>query len=429
MEKVARNATLLICCPQEQVSRYFLAVVFNFSTLPFSVRAMTKPSFDAWTTVFSVAAVQAFFVAFVLWRWPRGRSEASRLLAVLLLLFGVTLTEYVLWWSGYLLDFPHVANVSAQFPYLFGPLLFLYFRTIYTSEKLARRDLWHLAPFVVAMLAFAPFYGMDADAKRAQILGEMDMPVHFWVLRGLLWARIAHLFGYAAWNFRFIQEQPRVAATRAWAHRLNTFFLVFALAYLSYFVLVRFAFFNTAWDYHISAVMTAMIYLIAYAGYVQPAVFEGFTWAEPTAAAKYRNSGLTPAASQSLAQRLSELMCEEQLFRESELRLDDLAARLEVGKHHVSQVINEHLGVSFFEYVNGLRVTEAQRLLAATGKNDMNVIEVAYAVGFNNKASFNTAFKKTVGMTPTEFRRKMQAPPADEPMPDESRRPGALNEG
>ncbi len=385
---------------------------------------MTKTYFDAWTTVFSVAAVQAFFVAFVLWRWPKGRPEANRLLAVLLLLFGLTLSEYVLWWTGYLVDFPHVANVSAQFPYLFGPLLFLYFRTIYTGEKLARRDLWHLAPFAVAMLIFAPFYGMDAAAKRAQILGQTGMPIHFWVLRGLLWARLASMFGYVAWNFRFIRAQPRVAATTSWAQRLNTFFLVFALAYLSYFVLVRFAFFNTAWDYHISAVMTAMIYLIAYAGYVQPAVFEGFTWAEPTAAAKYRNSGLTPAASQSLAQRLSELMRGEQLFRESELRLDDLAARLEVGKHHLSQVINEHLGVSFFEYVNGLRVAEAQRLLAETGKRDMNIIEVAYAVGFNNKASFNTAFKKTVGMTPTEFRRKMQTLPADEPVPDEGRRPG-----
>ena len=67
--------------------------------------------------------------------------------------------------------------------------------------------------------------------------------------------------------------------------------------------------------------------------------------------------------------------------------------------------INEHLGASFFEYVNQLRIEEAKRLLTETTRSDLHVIEAAYMVGFNNKVSFNTAFKKATGMTPTEYRR------------------------
>lgn len=151
--------------------------------------------------------------------------------------------------------------------------------------------------------------------------------------------------------------------------------------------------------------MTAFIYLIAYSGYVQPAVFEGFAWTEPGAPAKYRNSGLTAAAIRSLRQKLSELMDQEKLYRDPDISLDALAMRLGASKHHVSQVINEHEGANFFDYVNQLRIREAMVLLSATPRSDLHVIEAAYKVGFNNKVSFNTAFKKHTGLTPTEFRR------------------------
>ena len=151
--------------------------------------------------------------------------------------------------------------------------------------------------------------------------------------------------------------------------------------------------------------MTAFIYLIAYAGYVQPAVFDGYAWTEPATPVKYRNSGLTPEASRSLLQNLTEMMREEQCWRDPDISLEKLANALNASKHHVSQVINEHLGTSFFEYINQLRIEEATQLLAETTRSDLHVIEVAYAVGFNNKVSFNSAFKKATGMTPTEYRR------------------------
>lgn len=364
-----------------------------------------NPVFDAWTLVFLVAAVQGYFIAAVLLLWKRGRPAANRLLALLLFLFALTMSEYVLYWSQTIVRFPHLAHVSTQLPFLFGPILLLYLRTIYEQQKLNSSDWGHLVPFLLAWVAFAPWYGLPAGEKSLVLLGERPFPVPVWLARSVLWLRILHLFGYAFWCFRYIRRQPGVGATPRWANLLSACFTGFVLAYTSYFVLVRFSFFNSAWDYHISAVMTAFIYLIAYAGYAQPAVFDGFDWTEPAAPVKYKHSGLTVDASRSLLKQLVDLMNSEQLYRDPALSLDALANRLSASKHHVSQVINEHLGSSFFDYVNQLRIDEAKRLIAETKRRDLHIIEAAYKVGFSNKVSFNAAFKKATGMTPTEYRK------------------------
>lgn len=364
-----------------------------------------QPSFDTWTIIFLIAAVQGYFIAFVLAVWRRGNRIANRLLALLMLLFALTLTEYVLYWTNYISWYPHMAHLSTHFPFLFGPIIWLYLRTIYDNKPLGQQDLLHLVPFALALAVFAPWYGLDAGNKRAILINSQGFPVPVWLLRPVMWLRIIHLMAYGIWNIRFIRRQPRVGATTRWALLLNGFFLGFTVAYASYFILVRFAFFNSAWDYQISAAMTAFIYLIAYAGYAQPSVFEGYSWMEPAAVAKYRNSGLTSEASRTLLRQLVQIMENEKLYRDPELSLDVLSGRLGASKHHVSQVINEHLGGSFFDYVNHLRIAEAKRLLAETRRRDLHVIEAAYKVGFNNKVSFNTAFKKATGMTPTEFRK------------------------
>ncbi|MEO6037093.1 MAG: helix-turn-helix domain-containing protein [Saprospiraceae bacterium] len=363
------------------------------------------PSFDTWTIVFLFAATQGLFVALVLWRWRQGHLRANRLLALLLVLFSVTMIEYVLFWTHYLGRFPHLAELSAHFPLLYGPIVWLYLRSIYTGRPLSRRDAAYLIPFLLATAVFLPWYGLDAATKRTILLGQGHFPVSRQVLFLIQWLRILHLTAYALWNFWYIRRQPVLGATTRWATLLNGFYIGFLLAYAAYFVLVRFSFFNTAWDYHISAAMAAFVYLIAYAGYVQPAVFEGFSLTEAAAVAKYKNSGLTAEASRSLLQKLDGLMAVEKLYRNPALGLDALAARLEASKHHVSQVINAYRNANFFEYLNQLRIEEAKELLAETTRDDLHVIEVAYAVGFNNKVSFNTTFKKITGLTPTAYRK------------------------
>ena len=75
--------------------------------------------------------------------------------------------------------------------------------------------------------------------------------------------------------------------------------------------------------------------------------------------------------------------------------------QMEVQPHHISQVINELEEKHFSDYINTYRIEDAKKMLLAS---DHKIIHVAYDTGFNNKASFNNAFKKHTGMSPTQYK-------------------------
>ncbi len=83
------------------------------------------------------------------------------------------------------------------------------------------------------------------------------------------------------------------------------------------------------------------------------------------------------------------------------ISLGDVADSVFVSQWHLSKLINGHLGQSFFDIVNSLRIDKAKELLADPS---MKVHEIAQAVGYGDVAHFSKNFKKLVGVSPMEFR-------------------------
>ena len=72
---------------------------------------------------------------------------------------------------------------------------------------------------------------------------------------------------------------------------------------------------------------------------------------------------------------------------------------------YLSQVINTEHNKNFREFINTLRIKEAEKLLKETS---LKIEAVAYETGFNTISTFNIAFKKETGITPSEYRKKNQ---------------------
>jgi AraC-like DNA-binding protein len=103
-------------------------------------------------------------------------------------------------------------------------------------------------------------------------------------------------------------------------------------------------------------------------------------------------------------EKLKNLMSQDKIFLEEELRLTDLSALLGLSVHQTSELLNQILRISFVDLLKQYRIEEAKRMLIDL--KDLTILQIALQCGFNSKSVFNDTFKKIVGMPPIEFRKK-----------------------
>jgi AraC-like DNA-binding protein len=121
---------------------------------------------------------------------------------------------------------------------------------------------------------------------------------------------------------------------------------------------------------------------------------------------KYSGSTLTEEQRQLLIDKLETLMNVEKIFIRDNLSVEEVAQRLGTKVKYVSQIINENYEKNFYNFINTYRVEEAMRLLVATENEKYSILGIAQLVGFVSKSTFNAAFKRTSGTTPSEYRKQ-----------------------
>lgn len=191
------------------------------------------------------------------------------------------------------------------------------------------------------------------------------------------------------------------AESYGWLYIVNYDFWGYVLTYITYFVLATKIDFQVEYDYMISFAMSLFIFGIGYLALLKPVYLEEAHngWF------KYESSSLSPRQADEHLEKLLAYMEEEKPYLNGDLKMDDPANSLSIPSHHLSQIINERTGKNFFEFVNLYRVEEAKNLLADPEKKDFKILRVAFESGFNNKTTFNSAFKNEVGITPSHFRK------------------------
>ena len=113
-----------------------------------------------------------------------------------------------------------------------------------------------------------------------------------------------------------------------------------------------------------------------------------------------KNMKLAPIKSSNLSMLQSILnYCSENYMKD--LSLESISDTLHISKYYVSHLLKKKINIGFSDYVNSLRISEACEHLLSEEKS---ITEIAYLVGFNTTRTFNRAFIKHAGMTPTCFR-------------------------
>ncbi len=352
------------------------------------------PSFDSWTSLFLVAVFMGIFLFFSI---LLSKNKKTIPIAFLILAFSLILFQYVLYWTNYMVVIPYFKLLPHVCYYCAGPLLYLYFLNLYKKE-VSFNYAMHFLP------AFLVFITYVAILMKSTHFPEVKIP-WFWFSNNP-WFIAIHLGIYFLLIFKLFSKIQRTTEYENLRHRwslvLIILFGLFILAYVSYYVLVNFSFFNSEWDYLISIVMSVSIYTIGFFVIKQPEVFDGEFFTKLFLPKQNTSDSFEDALLNEIYNKLTKHMETDKPYIDNELRLVNLADSLGFSTHLLSKVINRKSGKNFNQYVNEYRLKEAKELLL---KNpEYSIKTIYFDVGFNNKATFYNAFKKEFECTPSQFR-------------------------
>ena len=108
-------------------------------------------------------------------------------------------------------------------------------------------------------------------------------------------------------------------------------------------------------------------------------------------------------AQSDLSNRITALFTDRKIYLNPNLKISDVAREVGSNRTYVSKFFNHEAGSTFYDYVNNLRVAHACQLLKSSAAS---IAEVAEHSGFNSPQAFIRVFVRTLGITPSEYRKQ-----------------------
>jgi len=328
--------------------------------------------------------------------------------------------EFSSWFMHLFLDAPNnllnnLLIAKALLAYLPMPIFYLYILSVcYSDFKLKWKYLWHALPYIITNVVMVPRFYLGNTTQNPELFANYNN------LYEIIFLHISlHLqaFIYLTAGFIVLNKARKIflenyssntIATYKWLFQLLLFTsLLYAVALIKN-ILKYYGeddVFNTAQTVVILFILGIVCWYVLKA-LRHPNLFSGVDSKIALAhnLAQEDESGQNAHYTNQIKQ-LTIYMENEKPYLNPSLTIKNLADQMGMNSRELSILINQKLKQHFFDFVNGYRIQEAMNILVDPAKKDETVLEILYEVGFNSKSSFNTAFKKHTGQTPTEFRK------------------------
>jgi len=364
--------------------------------------------YTIWSFMYLYVALIGFYIAAIIHFNKKIDLSAKLLISSFVFIHSFFILHICLVITNLHFKFPHSYAMSTCFSFLYGPLLYFYFKRITQKYRFKKNDLLHLVPTLLLLFYLVPLYYLPGEEKLRLIIERItigrsigDITIIVLKLASLI------IYGY------FIRKVYRKAKkdtsinkeNKVWQKNIFGIHIMYIICYAAYGILLSNNM-TSGFLYHLQIVsMALMVMYVGYSANVQPNVFSGGYSFDKGLFFKYKKSGLTQSLSNELKENIIYLFDFQKIYKENDINLDTIAEHLNTTRHNASQVINEHFKMNFHELVNKYRINEAKSMLEMDDKHNLNIIDIAYEVGYNNKVTFNKAFKKDTNLTPSEYQK------------------------
>ncbi len=355
---------------------------------------------------------QLLFVGIFLITHKKGNRRNNILFGAIFIMIAWNIGDLTLQMNGVVLKWEFLQHIDDGFFLLYGPIFYLYAQgVIFRDFKLSSLNLLHLTPYLLLTISILSLRTFIPNPSEEII--KNGLPWQFYLVSALMYA---HFFVYlgltykSLWKYRLIIKNKYSQIDQInldWlSFALNTFGVLAFISLIQNFIVLA---------ENRTVFMVTLVLLLIFVFYFvnkvilkalrQPEIFAGIAQNET---GKYLGSNLTPIQIEEYKKHLLALLDTEKPYLNPQVSLSDLSEKLSVSTKHLSQVINQSFDKSFFDFINTYRIQEVQQILKESKDDKLTVLEAMYEAGFNSKSSFNTAFKKETGQTPTEFRKTIK---------------------
>jgi len=363
-----------------------------------------------------LALLQLFInslVAIFLLSIRSGNLISNRILAIYFIIFNLDISNFVFinFYGAHLnLDMLR-CNVAA----LIAPTLYFYVRSVlHTDFRFKARDWAHTLPFIIVILTFMPRFYLVEDALKWRIYNNLQPLFEVLFVHILQYIQMAIYLGLIFITIRrnkltiLNSYSDELKLNKQWLSHFMTFFLVsFALALIRN--VVKFTEFQDALDVITPIMMVAGLGFscwILWQALNKPELFKGISSQLEAVRFPAGNKKISTEQAAAIQAKLELHMQSQKSFLNPTLNIDTLAEEVGVAAQDISLALNHHLGRHFFDFINSYRIKAACEMLASPDSSEKTVLDISLESGFNSKSSFNTAFKKQMQITPSEYRQQ-----------------------
>ena len=339
---------------------------------------------------------------------------SNKLFATFLILNAI---EFSGWFSSLLFDVPNNFLVArSQLSYLAMPVFYLYILSVcYSDFRLQWKHLWHVGPYILANLVMTPRFYLSSTEEKIKLYENFNE------LYEIIFVHISlHLQTtiYIIIGFIVLKRARKIYVENYSSNTVETYNWLFQLllftAMLYFLAIIKniFKYFGEQNNFDTAQNILGIVVLWVVCWYVlkalkYPNLFSGVDSKTKLITDLIEESTKSKSLiSNEEVEKLIGYMETEKPYLNPSLSIRNLSEEMNMNSRDLSVLINKNLNKHFFDFVNEYRINEAMNILKNPTKKDFTVLEILYEVGFNSKSSFNTAFKKYTGFTPTQFKKK-----------------------
>lgn len=350
------------------------------------------------------AFFQSLFLMVIFWVSARKRDHINIYLLILVAVLTIGLIGNIGHLSfGWQRQLKGLSEFSIL---LFGPTVYLFVQSTLSEKRFSKADLIHYIPGFIHSLIVTFYYITPSPETIEERLfsGELFRVVRILVGIGLS-VNITY-FVLSVLKFtvlrKSLQEELSYVLNISF---VKNFLIAIGLCLLTWLVVYIISFGD---DSQLEINSRAFIWLavaliilfIAYYQMVSPSVFQ---FEMVTKEAKYVQSKFSVTDLDRLKLKLDGIMEDKKPYLNSKLLKSELAEMMSINAPELSRLLNERIGMSFFEYVNYHRIQEFIRLAKSPLIEQKTLLGLAQEAGFHSKSTFNKAFKEIIGCPPSAY--------------------------